>query len=100
MGKKKYTDIPYSDDLIEGVLYLLKANPNLNTQQIANITRRPYTTISRLRRYLKKKGLLPQVPKTNNQKKSESEALPETNNQKKPLTLKERVILAKKKGVL
>jgi len=107
MGKK-YLGIPYSDDLIEAVLSLLKANPNLSCQQIANITHRPYNTISKLRRCLKKKGFLPQIPNENNKRviypleriKQEKQTKPNNQKKKKPLTLRERIILAKKKGLL
>jgi transposase len=109
MGKK-YSGIPYSDDLIEAVLALLKSNPNLTCQQIANVTNRPYNTINKLRRYLRKSGLLPDSKGNGNNerviypleqiKTEKKQTKPINQKKKKPLTLRERFILIKKMGLL
>jgi hypothetical protein len=113
MGKKYNTR--YSDDLAGEVLTLLKSNPNLTCQQIANILNKPYCTIVGVKKDLKKGGFLDflfQVSKENNNKRiiqpieqvkinKQKQEIPVTKKppQRRPLTLKERFILIKKMGL-
>jgi hypothetical protein len=121
MGKKYNTR--YSDDLAGEVLTLLKSNPNLTCQQIANILNKPYCTIVGVRKDLKKGGFLDflfQVSKENNNKriiqpieqvkinkqKQLQTQQKQTNptiqkpQQKRPLTLREAFIIAKRRYLL
>ena len=60
---KKYKKIPYSDELIENCLRLIKQNPRITTNEIAEKLNKSPLTISRLFSFLRKEGLLPSFKK-------------------------------------
>jgi predicted transcriptional regulator len=60
---KKYNKIPYSDDLIENCLKLIKQNPNITTSQIAKKLNKSPSTIHRLLTYIRQEGLIPSLKK-------------------------------------
>jgi transposase len=56
---KKYANIPYSDNLIENYLKLIKENPRLTTKEIAKKLNCSYQTIKNLRSHLSKAKIMP-----------------------------------------
>ena len=60
---KKYKKIPYSDDLVEDCLKLIKNNPKITTNEIAEKLNKSPLTISRLLSFLRKEGMLPSIKK-------------------------------------
>jgi predicted transcriptional regulator len=60
---KKYNKIPYSDDLVEDCLKLIKNNPKITTNEIAEKLNKSPLTISRLISFLRKEGMLPSLKK-------------------------------------
>jgi Mn-dependent DtxR family transcriptional regulator len=60
---KKYKKIPYSDDLVEDCLKLIKNNPNITNSQIAKKLNKSPSTIHRLLTFLRKEGLIPSLKK-------------------------------------
>jgi chromosome segregation ATPase len=56
---KKYKDIPYSDNLIENYLKIIKENPNLSLKQIADKMGCSYATVKSLKSHLIKAKIMP-----------------------------------------
>jgi DNA-binding Lrp family transcriptional regulator len=60
---KKYENVPYSDDLIDECLKIIKENPNITPNEIAKKLNKSPLTISRLLSFLRKEGLIPSFKK-------------------------------------
>jgi len=56
---KKYANIPYSDNLIDNYLKIIKENPRLTTKEIAKKLNCSYQTIKNLRSHLSKAKIVP-----------------------------------------
>jgi chromosome segregation ATPase len=56
---KKYANIPYSDNLIDNYLKIIKENPRLTTKEIAKKLNCSYQTIKNLRSHLSKAKIMP-----------------------------------------
>jgi DNA-binding Lrp family transcriptional regulator len=56
---KKYANIPYSDNLIDNYLKIIKENPRLTTREIAKKLNCSYQTIKNLRSHLLKAKIVP-----------------------------------------